>query len=98
LPWFVDPLSCCLLPLVNSMHVPPCLSRYCWYHETKTRRTVVRWFLKGSAIRTIKTGSVTAAVQLSLHCQMAIIGHAFSSGEQEDFIDPVQEGKAVWLS
>jgi hypothetical protein len=42
--------------------------------------------------RTIKTASLTSAVQLSSHCQMSIIGHTFSSEEQDNFIDRVHVG------
>jgi hypothetical protein len=42
--------------------------------------------------RTIKTGNLTSAVQLSSHCQMSIIGHTFSAQEQDEFIDRVHEG------
>ena len=42
--------------------------------------------------RTIKTGSLTSALQLSSYCQMSIIGHTFSPQEQDDFIDRVHEG------
>jgi hypothetical protein len=42
--------------------------------------------------RTIKSGNLTSAVQLSSHCQMSIIGHTFSPEEQNDFIDRVHEG------
>jgi hypothetical protein len=48
--------------------------------------------LEGVGYRTIKTGSLTSAVQLSSHCQMSIIGHTFSPDEQDDFIDRVHEG------
>jgi hypothetical protein len=48
--------------------------------------------LEGVGYRTIKTGSLTSAVQLSSHCQMSIIGHTFTSEEQNDFIDRVHEG------
>lgn len=48
--------------------------------------------LEAVGYRTIKTGSLTSAVQLSGHCQMSIIGHTFNSAEQDDFIDQVHEG------
>ena len=48
--------------------------------------------LEGVGYRTIKTGSLTSAVQLSSHCQMSIIGHTFTPEEQDDFIDRVHEG------
>jgi hypothetical protein len=48
--------------------------------------------LEGVGYRTIKSGSLTSAVQLSSHCQMSIIGHTFSPEEQDDFIDRVHEG------
>ena len=48
--------------------------------------------LERAGYRTIKTGSLTSAVQLSSHCQMSIIGHTFTPDEQDDFIDRVHEG------
>jgi hypothetical protein len=48
--------------------------------------------LEGAGYRTIKTSSLTSALQLSSHCQMSIIGHTFSSIEQDDFVDRVHEG------
>jgi hypothetical protein len=48
--------------------------------------------LEAVGYRTIKTGSLISAVQLSSHCQMSIIGHTFSPDEQDDFIDQVHEG------
>jgi hypothetical protein len=48
--------------------------------------------LEGAGYRTIKTSSLTSALQLSSHCQMSIIGHTFSSIEQADFVDRVHEG------
>jgi hypothetical protein len=48
--------------------------------------------LEGVGYRTIKTGSLISAVQLSSHCQMSIIGHTFTPEEQDDFIDRVHEG------
>jgi hypothetical protein len=48
--------------------------------------------LERAGYRTIKTGSITSAAQLSSHCQMSIIGHTFSPDEQDDFIDRVHEG------
>jgi hypothetical protein len=48
--------------------------------------------LEAAGYRTIKTGSLVSAVQLSSHCQMSIIGHTFSPNEQDDFIDQVHEG------
>ena len=48
--------------------------------------------LEAAGYRTIKTGSLVSAVQLSSHCQMSIIGHTFSPDEQDDFIDQVHEG------
>lgn len=47
--------------------------------------------LEGVGYRTIKTGSLTSAVQLSSHCQMSIIGHTFNPKEQDDFIERVHE-------
>jgi len=48
--------------------------------------------LEAVGYRTIKTGSLISAVQLSSHCQMSIVGHTFSVDEQDDFIDQVHEG------
>jgi hypothetical protein len=48
--------------------------------------------LESVGYRTIKSGSLTSALQLSAHCQMSIIGHTFSPEEQDDFIDRVHEG------
>jgi hypothetical protein len=48
--------------------------------------------LEGVGYRTIKTGSLTSAIQLSSHCQMSIIGHTFTPEEQDDFIERVHEG------
>jgi hypothetical protein len=48
--------------------------------------------LEGAGYRTIKTGSLISAAQLSSHFQMSIIGHTFSSEEQDDCIDRVHEG------
>jgi hypothetical protein len=48
--------------------------------------------LEGVGYQTIKTSSLTSAVQLSSHCQMSIIGHTFSPEEQDDFTDRVHEG------
>jgi hypothetical protein len=41
--------------------------------------------------RTMRTASLTSAVQLSAHCQMSIIGHTFRPAEQDDFINLVPE-------
>ena len=54
--------------------------------------------LEGAGYRTIKTGSLISAVQLSSHCQMSIIGHTLSPEEQDDFIDGVHEGKSKRIS
>jgi hypothetical protein len=48
--------------------------------------------LERAGYRTIRTGSMTSAVQLGAHCQMSIIGHTFSPWEQDDFIERVHEG------
>jgi hypothetical protein len=48
--------------------------------------------LEGIGYRTIKTCSLTSAIQLSSHCQMSIIGHTFTPEEQDGFIDRVHEG------
>ena len=50
--------------------------------------------LEAAGFRTIKTGSLTSAVQLSSHCQMSIIGHTFSPEEQDNFIERVHEGNS----
>jgi hypothetical protein len=47
--------------------------------------------LEGAGYRTIRTGSMTSAVQLAAHCQMSIIGHTFTLEEQDSFIDRVHE-------
>jgi hypothetical protein len=49
--------------------------------------------LEGAGYRTIKTGSLISAAQLSSHFQMSIFGHTFSPKEQDDFSDRVHEGK-----
>jgi hypothetical protein len=54
--------------------------------------------LEGAGSRTIKTGSLISAVQLSSHCQMSIIGHTLSLGEQDDFIDRVHEEIQAYIS
>jgi hypothetical protein len=48
--------------------------------------------LEQAGYRTMRTASLTSAVQLSAHCQMSIIGHTFSPVEQDYFIDRVHEG------
>lgn len=48
--------------------------------------------LESAGYHTIKTSSMTSAVQLSAHCQMSIIGHTFSPAEQDNFVDRVHEG------
>lgn len=48
--------------------------------------------LKGAGYHTIRTSSLTSAVQLCSRCQMAIIGHTFGPEEQDDFINRVHEG------
>ena len=48
--------------------------------------------LEGAGYRTMKTGSLISAVQLSSHCQMSIIGHTFSPEEQDEFVERVHEG------
>jgi hypothetical protein len=47
--------------------------------------------LQAAGYHTIKTSSLTSAVQLAAHCQMSIIGHTFSPAEQDEFIDRVHE-------
>jgi hypothetical protein len=47
--------------------------------------------LERAGYRTMRTASLTSAVQLSAHCQMSIIGHTFSPAEQDEFIDLVHE-------
>ncbi|HTF61437.1 MAG TPA: hypothetical protein VK638_01865 [Edaphobacter sp.] len=48
--------------------------------------------LERAGYRTIRTGSMTSAVQLGAHCQMSIIGHTFRAWEQDDFVERVHEG------
>jgi hypothetical protein len=47
--------------------------------------------LEGAGYRTIRTGSMTSAIQLAEHCQMSIIGHTFTPHEQDEFINRVHE-------
>jgi hypothetical protein len=47
--------------------------------------------LEAAGYRTIKTGSVTSAIQLAVGCQMSIIGHTFTSDEHRDFVERVHE-------
>ncbi|MFL6426905.1 MAG: hypothetical protein ACJ71S_01580 [Acidobacteriaceae bacterium] len=47
--------------------------------------------LERAGYRTMRTGSMTSAVQLAEHCQMSIIGHTFTPREQDEFIDHVHE-------
>lgn len=48
--------------------------------------------LESAGYRTIKTGSMTSAIQLAAHCQMSIVGHSFNPAEQDEFIERVHEG------
>jgi CheY-like chemotaxis protein len=48
--------------------------------------------LERAGYRTIRTNSLTSAIQLAAHCQMSIIGHTFTPAEQNDFIERVHEG------
>jgi hypothetical protein len=54
--------------------------------------------LEGAGYRTITTGSLISAVQLSSHRQMSIIGHTLSPEEQDDFIDRVHEEIQAYIS
>jgi hypothetical protein len=47
--------------------------------------------LETAGYRTIKTGSLTSAIQLAVGCQMSIIGHTFTSDEHRDFVERVHE-------
>lgn len=47
--------------------------------------------LEKGGYRTIRTNSLTSAVQLAAHCQMSIIGHTFTPTEQDHFIACVHE-------
>jgi DNA-binding response OmpR family regulator len=47
--------------------------------------------LERAGYRTIRTNSLTSAVQLAANCQMSIIGHSFNPTEQHDFIEHVHE-------
>jgi hypothetical protein len=47
--------------------------------------------LERAGYRTIRTNSLTSAIQLAAYCQMSIIGHSFTPAEQDDFIDCIHE-------
>jgi CheY-like chemotaxis protein len=47
--------------------------------------------LERAGYRTIRTHSLTSAVQLAEHCQMSIIGHTFKPAEQNEFVDHVHK-------
>ena len=47
--------------------------------------------LEAAGYRTMRTSSLTSAIQLAAHCQMSIIGHTFNPAEQDDFISRVHE-------
>jgi CheY-like chemotaxis protein len=47
--------------------------------------------LERAGYRTVRTNSLTSAIQLAAHCQMSIIGHTFTPPEQDDFIGCVHE-------
>ena len=47
--------------------------------------------LNQAGYRTMRTGSLTSAVQLAANCQMTIIGNTFSTGEQNQFIKTIHD-------
>src|ERR1700760_1909483 len=47
--------------------------------------------LSRAGYRTMRTGSLTSAVQLAASCQMAVIGNTFSTREQSTFVNDVRE-------
>jgi hypothetical protein len=54
--------------------------------------------LEGAGYRTIKTGRLISAVQLSSHFLMSIIGHTFGPEEQDDFIDRFMKEIQAYIS
>jgi CheY-like chemotaxis protein len=56
-----------------------------------TLQTTRALILERAGYRTIRTNSLTSAVQLAEHCQMSIIGHSFQPNEQDSFVDRVHE-------
>jgi hypothetical protein len=51
------------------------------------RTSVLKW----AGYRTMRTASLTSAVQLAAYCQMAVIGNTFSSREQDAFMRSAHE-------
>jgi hypothetical protein len=47
--------------------------------------------LKQAGYRTMRTGSLTSAVQLAAYCQMVVIGNTFSFREQNQFISTLHD-------
>jgi hypothetical protein len=47
--------------------------------------------LNRAGYRTMRTGSLTSAVQLAAYCQMAVIGSTFSFREQDAYMRSVHE-------
>ena len=47
--------------------------------------------LQQGGYRAISTGNMRCALERAGHCEMSIIGHTFSPGEQDQFIDRVHE-------
>jgi hypothetical protein len=56
--------------------------------KIQANRTTV---LNRASYRTMRTGSLTSAVQLAAYCQMVVIGDTFSSREQNEFIRTVHD-------
>jgi hypothetical protein len=56
--------------------------------KIQASRTLV---LNRAGFRTMRTGSLTSAVQLAAYCQMAVIGNTFSVREQSAFMRDVHE-------
>jgi hypothetical protein len=57
-------------------------------HKVQASRTLV---MNRAGFRTMRTGSLTSAVQLAAYCQMAVIGNTFSIREQSAFMRDVHE-------
>jgi hypothetical protein len=47
--------------------------------------------LERAGYRTMRTASLVSAIALAPHCQMSIIGHTFTTTEQNDFIECVHD-------
>lgn len=47
--------------------------------------------LRQGGYHTMSTNNMTSALQLARRCQISIIGHTFTSNEQDEFIDRVHE-------